>query len=156
MFSSWFFFLVSNTTRFQATTFKKTRWNSMLQKLTIVLSVKLWRWPFRRFGEIPLKTFATNSDSSSLKGKKQNLFGFRERGDKVRLKELSKRISSLSQQNPGGLCLGCFSWFVTFSWAYTNRFHFMDCGGMFFSGSACPDLIIRVIYYQFMNGQWSI
>ena len=41
--------------------------------------------------------------------KKQNLFRPTERGDKVRLKELSKRISSLSQGEPGEPCLGAYS-----------------------------------------------
>ena len=41
--------------------------------------------------------------------------------------ELSRRISSLSQRNPGELCLGAFCALQLFL-EYTNCFPFMDCG----------------------------
>ena len=69
-----------------------------------------------------------------------------ERGDKVRLKELSKRISSLSRRNPGKRCLVAFFTLQHFPELIPTAFLWVSQQVFMFScGSTCPDLFIRVI-----------
>ena len=55
----------------------------MLQKLTIVLSVKNSEVSFRKFGEMPFKTFATNSEFSSYKERNKIYLVLRREGIKL-------------------------------------------------------------------------
>ena len=55
----------------------------MLQKLTIVLSVKLRRYRLGSLGEMPFKTFATNSEFSSYKERNKIYLVLRREGIKL-------------------------------------------------------------------------